>query len=82
MTYNELLFLDTPLSLGQKVRVMRVTRLLTQVQLAELASVTQTEVSALERNQPVRPNAKHKILKALGLENEAKNAENDTEVGS
>lgn len=71
---DDILILDTPLSLGQRVRIMRVIRLLTQTEVAEIAGVTQTEVSALERNQPVRRNARSSILKVLGLESEATDA--------
>lgn len=67
---DEVLFLDTPVSLGQKVKIMRVVRLLTQVELADFAGVTQTEVSAFERNQPVRPNARQRILKTFGMDRE------------
>lgn len=67
---DEVLFLSTPLSIGQKVKIMRIVRLLTQMELAELVGVTQQDVSQLESNRPVRSEARYRILKILELDEE------------
>ncbi len=55
-------------SLGQRVRVERVLRRWRQSDLADLAEVPQYRVSALERDAPVYPAARKRILAALDLE--------------
>ena len=52
-------------SIGFKVRKLRVSRLLTQRELADMARVSQKDVSLLEHNLPVRLDAKRRILKEL-----------------
>lgn len=56
------------LTLGQRVRISRVARRWRQEDLADEACVTQAQVSALERDLPLYPEAKRRILVSLGLE--------------
>ena len=63
-------FLFEQLTLGEKARVVRVARNLRQQQLADLAGVSQTQVSSLERGEYVPLSIKRKILRALDLEAE------------
>ena len=63
-------FLFEQLTLGEKARVFRVARNFRQQQLADLAGVSQTQVSSLERGEYVPLSIKRKILRALGLEAE------------
>ena len=63
-------FLFEQLTLGEKARVVRVARNFRQHQLADLAGVSQTQVSSLERGEYVPLSIKRKILRALGLEAE------------
>jgi len=64
---SEVFVFDHPLSLGQKVRIARIARRWTQDDLAEEACVAQHQVSALERDLPVYPAARRRILECLGL---------------
>lgn len=66
----EVFIFDQPLSLGQKIRIARIARRWTQDDLAEEALVAQHQVSALERDLPVYPSARQRILKILGLNGE------------
>ena len=63
----EILFLDG-ISLGQRVRIARLLKRWRQVDLAQIAAVTQTNVSSLERGASVFPAARLRILNALDLE--------------
>ncbi len=63
----EPLVLDN-LTLGQRVRVVRVAKRWRQADLAAVAGVEQHEVSRLELDRRVRPNAIREILAALKLE--------------
>lgn len=60
-------FIATNVSSGMLIRLERIRRGWRQIDLAEIAGVTQTEVSALERGLYVIPAACYRILKALGL---------------
>jgi DNA-binding transcriptional regulator YiaG len=50
-------------SLGAKVRRLRLSSLLTQKELADLACVSQEEVNLFERGLPLPLDSKRKILK-------------------
>ncbi len=63
----ELIVFETPLTLGQKARILRFSKLLTQAKLAEIAGVTQQDVSLLERNRSLDRVVKERILESLGL---------------
>jgi transcriptional regulator with XRE-family HTH domain len=52
-------------SLGTKVKRLRLSSLLTQKELADLASVSQEEVNLFERGLPIKLDSKRKILKEL-----------------
>lgn len=48
-----------------KTRKMRISLMLTQQELANLAGVAREEVDSFERNLPVRLETRNKILKEL-----------------
>ena len=52
-------------SMGTKVKKLRLSRLMTQQELADEAGVTRTEVNRFERGLPLPLNSKRKILKEL-----------------
>lgn len=54
-------------TLGQRVRVARILRRWRQVDLAAVAGVQQSAVSSLERDAPVFPAARRRVLLALDL---------------
>ena len=56
---------ERELSLGFKVRRLRLSQLLTTDELANLAGVSQEEVQLFENDLPVRLDAKRKLLKEL-----------------
>ncbi len=66
--FMEFLLLDTELTLGQRIRIMRIARRWRQVDLAAFAGVEQHEVSRLELDRRLRPNAVKAICQALGLD--------------
>lgn len=66
---SEVLFLSEHITLGQKVRILRISKRWTQDDLALEAGVTQAQVSAVERDLKVWGKAKEKILAAVGLGN-------------
>ena len=51
--------------MGTKVKKLRLSRLMTQQELADEAGVTRTEVNRFERGLPLPLNSKRKILKEL-----------------
>ena len=53
------------LSAGSQVRRLRLSSLLTQQELAEVAGVSQEEVNLFEQGLPVPLDSKRKILKEL-----------------
>ena len=57
-------------TLGDKVRITRLSKRYSQHVLALIAHVTQDAVSKVERNLPIPEETKQKILKALDLLNE------------
>ena len=52
-------------SMGFKARKLRVTKLLTQQELADMAGVSLEEVDLFERSLPVQLDARRRILKEL-----------------
>ena len=56
------LVIDTPLSPGARCRLLRVARYCTQYRLAAAARVSPSDVSLLERDLPVCPAVKRRIL--------------------
>ncbi|GEM_PF-6795468 len=65
--YKEALHFTTNLSLGTKARIIRIARKWRQIDLARIASVSQANVSAFERDLPLCPSEEKRILVALGL---------------
>jgi len=65
---QDILVFEAPLSTGERVRLLRISRKLRQTDIAWLAGTSQQEVSALERSLPIRREVAQKILKALGLD--------------
>jgi DNA-binding transcriptional regulator YiaG len=57
--------LRTGTSLGFQAKKLRAASFLTRPTLAEMAGVSEEEVSLFERGQPVRLDARRRILKAL-----------------
>ncbi len=55
-------------SIGTKVKRLRLSRLLTQQELADGAGVSKTEVNLFESGLPLPLNSKRKILKELWAE--------------
>ena len=53
--------------LATQVRIIRTAKGLRQKDVAEIANVTQAEVSALERGHYVPPSIRRRILQALGV---------------
>ena len=51
--------------MGSKVKRLRLSSLLTQQELAEMAGVTQEEVNLFEHGLPLPLDSKRKILKEL-----------------
>ncbi len=58
---------DPTVSLGMKARICRVSRLLTQQELAAMVGVSQDDVNLLEHNLPLQLNVKLKLLRELGV---------------
>ena len=63
-------FVCTNLTQGMLVRLSRTRRSWRQIDLAEIAGVTQAEVSALERGRYVIPGVRRRIYQALDLDAE------------
>ena len=63
----DIVFFPNDLTLGSKVRVGRVGRHWRQTDLAAYATVTQSEVSAIERGLNIYPSAERRILSVLGI---------------
>jgi transcriptional regulator with XRE-family HTH domain len=59
-------------SIGNRVRKLRLSRLLTQQELADEAGVSMTEVNSFEQGLPLPLDSKRKILKELWSEKEEK----------
>ena len=64
-TMPEVLSVNHELSLGFKAKRLRVSQLLTQQELANMAGVSQEEVNLLEHDMPLQLDAKRKLLKEL-----------------
>jgi len=56
---------EKELSLGFKVRRLRVSQMLTQQELANVVGVSPEDVSLFEHNLPLRLDARRRILKEL-----------------
>lgn len=63
----------TGLSLGERTRLVRLAKHLTQIQLAVMAHVQPCEITNLEKDSYVKPKRKARILEALGITDEAAN---------
>ena len=61
ITFNE------ALSEGLKARIQRVSRVLTQKEIADVAGVTERDVTLFENNQRLDPTARRKILRTYDL---------------
>lgn len=59
-------------SLGNRVRRLRLSRLITQQELADEAGVPKTDVNKFEQGFPLTLDSKRKILKELWSEKEEK----------
>jgi transcriptional regulator with XRE-family HTH domain len=59
-----------PLTLGQRIRMARIALRWRQEDLADAALVPQHIVSMLERDLPVYPEAKRRLLAYLGMDGE------------
>jgi transcriptional regulator with XRE-family HTH domain len=64
----ELLTFTEALTLGQRVRLLRIARRWRQVDLAAIAGVEQFELSRLELDRRVRPNVLKAVSEVLGLD--------------
>ncbi len=62
---NNQLTISRETSPGFKARKLRIARMLTRQELAQIASVSQDDVDLLENNLPLRLEAKLSLLKAL-----------------
>lgn len=67
MVLGDILFAPVPITLGQRVRAQRIFLRWRQVDLAEEADVPPACVSRLERDLPIYPAAKSRILQTLEL---------------
>ena len=65
--YKEAIHFTSKLTLGTKARIVRIARKWRQTDLATIASVSQANVSAFERDLPLCPSEEKRILEALGL---------------
>jgi len=63
-----ILIISGDFTLGQKVRMLRVARRWRQIDLATMAGVQPSAVSALERDCRMYPGDKLRILESLGLD--------------
>ena len=64
----EILVFSGPFTQGQRIRLSRIARRWRQVDLAAIAGVEQFEISSMELDRRVRPNAVKAVLVALDLE--------------
>ena len=65
--YKEAIHFTSKLTLGTKARIIRIAQKWRQTDLATIASVSQANVSAFERDLPLCPSEEKRILEALGL---------------
>ncbi len=61
----------TNLTQGQKVRLMRLSRGLRQIDLASIAKVNLGDITALEKDRFLPKTRKLRILSALGVDDNA-----------
>ncbi|MFC2022901.1 hypothetical protein ACFLTL_01920 [Chloroflexota bacterium] len=64
------IFAVTGITEGDKVRLMRFTKGLRQIDVASMAKVNVCDVTALEKNRYVLPQRRKQILAVLGIYNE------------
>lgn len=64
---NEI-FVINGLTEGERVRLARLAKGLRQLDIACMAKVSISEVTALEKDRYIRKNRKSQILKVLGLD--------------
>jgi len=57
--------LDQKIPLGSKVKRLRISSLLTQQEVADLAGVSREQVDLFERNLPLPLDCKRRILREL-----------------
>ena len=62
------LLFDRELSLGEKVRLIRLSKGWRQIDVAALVHCSPSDVSQLGRNCPVTTGVKLRVLAALGIE--------------
>jgi len=55
---------DQGLTCAFKAKIKHISRLLTQEEIAAITRVSQEDVDLFERNQPINPVAKRKLLDA------------------
>jgi len=64
---NNKLFIAYDLTLGQTVRLERISRSWRQIDLASMAGVQLADITAVEKDRYLSKNRKNKILQTLGL---------------
>jgi len=64
-TMTEVLSVSQESSLGFEIRKLRVSRRLTQKELANMARVSQKDISLLEHGLPIQLDTKRRLLKEL-----------------
>ena len=62
---TEVLSVSQESSLGFEIRKLRVSRRLTRKELANMAQVSQKDISLLEHNLPVQLDVKRRLFKEL-----------------
>ena len=72
-TMSEAESFDQAIFLGRRARMQRVSRLLTQQEIATIAGVYPEDVELFENNQYLNPITKHKIARTFELITEANN---------
>ena len=58
---------DGALSVGSFARIHRVSRLLTQREMAAMAGVAKEDVESFENNQPINPIVRLQLIKTVEL---------------
>ena len=62
---------DRELSVGEKVRLLRLSKGWRQIDVAAIVRCSPSDVSSLERDAIVPPGVRARILAALGLDDES-----------
>ena len=71
------LLFDRELSLGEKVRLLRLSKRWRQIDVAAYVHCSPSDVSQLERDCAVPPGVKIRVLAALGIEDSQVEAPNE-----